>query len=98
MSASQRRQLIIPKGQQHAKPVRPLLTHETACHHLAAGIFGILPSQMSAAEFWTKLSDAFQKDVSDFVTKWPPGKSKERGCYRDLPPADDPDTTSIKPL
>lgn len=74
------------------RPLKPL-SHDKACHLLAAMVFAVPPAQ--AEDFWPKLSDEFQKDVSDFVGKWPPGS---KNCYRVAPkPTDDPDVTIISP-
>lgn len=79
------------------------VSHEVACHYLAAMVCGLQRggSNPTPAQFWRLLSDEFQADISAFVTKWPPGQSKERGLYRDKKAnekPDDPDTTTATPL
>lgn len=93
MNPLQRFQRTKLVGQPKPAPLKPL-SHDRACRLLAAMVFAVPPAQ--AEDFWLKLSDEFQKDVSDFVAKWPPGS---RNCYRVAPKSpDDPDSTVVSPL
>jgi len=69
----------------------------------AAMMFGLKPGgPLSPAQFWTKLSDEIQADISAFCAKWPPGQSKDRGCYREFPKVTNntnhSDETTITPI
>jgi len=74
---------------------QPHVSNELAAQNLAAMIFGLNKGEIPK-DLWPRLSDELQADITAFVTKWPPGTSRER-VYRNYKEAK-PENNDVTPI